>query len=163
MASASKHILEYNIEGPPEITSGIQKPFCSLYKTTLLLLKALRNGAPVDDLPDGAEVLGLAVLVLQIVGVLPSVDTHEGLEVAGHGVLVGAGDETEGARGLVLDEPGPAGALDASQGGVGLLLQVLKGTKVLVDGRLGINVSRTRGRELSSMEEEGIQHTSSLP
>lgn len=104
--------------------------------TARLLFKSLGHGAPVDDLPDGAKVLGLAVLVLQVVGVLPGVDAEQGLEVAGDGVLVGAGDEAEGARRLVLDEPGPAGALDAGESGVGLLLEVAKGTKVLVDGGL---------------------------
>jgi hypothetical protein len=68
--------------------------------------------------------------------VLPGVDAEEGLKVAGDGVLVQAGDDTEGARGLVLDQPGPAGALDAGEGGVGLLLEGLEGAKVLVDGGL---------------------------
>ena len=39
---------------------------------------------------------------------LPGVDAEEGLEVACDGVLVGAGDEAQGAGRLVLDEPGPA-------------------------------------------------------
>lgn len=69
---------------------------------------------------------------------LPGVDAHEGLEVAGDGVLVGAGDDGEGARSLVLDEPGPAGALDAGEEGVGLLLEVVKGAKVFVDGGLEV-------------------------
>ncbi len=101
-----------------------------------LFLETLRDGAPVDDIPNGTKVLGLAVLVLQIVCVLPGVYSKERLEVAGDGVLVGAGDEAEGAGGLVLDEPGPAGALDSGEGGVGLLLEVLEGAKVLVDGSL---------------------------
>lgn len=67
---------------------------------------------------------------------LPGVDAQQGLKVAGDRVLVGAGDEGEVAGGLVLDDPGPAGALDASEGSVGLLLEVLKGAEVLVDGSL---------------------------
>ncbi len=70
-----------------------------------LLLKTLGDVAPVDDLPDGAEVLGLAVLVLEVVGVLPGINAHQRLEVAGDGVLVCASDEAEGTRGLVLDVP----------------------------------------------------------
>jgi hypothetical protein len=68
--------------------------------------------------------------------VLPGVNAHQRLEVAGDRVLVGAGDETQSARGLVFDEPCPAGALDAGESSVGLLLEVIKGAKVLVDGRL---------------------------
>jgi hypothetical protein len=101
-----------------------------------LLLETLGDGAPVDDVPDGTEVLGLAVLVLQVVGVLPGVDAEEGLEVAGDGVLVGARDEAQGAGRLVLDEPGPTGALDAGEGRVGLLLEGVEGAEVLVDGSL---------------------------
>lgn len=115
-------------------------------RKTSLFAEALGDGAPVDDVPDGAEVLGLAVLVLEVVGVLPGVDAEEGLVVAGDGVLVGAGDDGEVARGLVLDEPGPAGALDAGEGGVGLLLEVFKGAKVLLDGGL-LLTPKPRGRE----------------
>lgn len=101
-----------------------------------LLLETLGNGAPVDNVPDGAKVFGLAVLVLEVVGVLPCVDAQQRLQVASNRVLVRAGDDAEGARGLVLDEPSPAGALDSSQRSVGLLLEVVKGAKVLGDGSL---------------------------
>ena len=67
---------------------------------------------------------------------LPSVNAHQRLKVAGDRVLAHASDEAEGARGLVLDQPGPAGALNASEGGVGLLLEVVERAKVLLDGSL---------------------------
>jgi hypothetical protein len=103
---------------------------------TCLVLKTLGNGVPVDNVPNGAKVLSLAVLVLKVVGVLPSVDTEKRLEVASNRVLVRAGDEAKGTGCLVLDEPGPAGALDTGEGSVGLLLEGLEGAKVLVDGSL---------------------------
>lgn len=99
----------------------------------LCLLEALADRLPVDDVPDGREVLGLAVLVLQVVGVLPGVNAEKGDEGARDGVLVGAGDEGQGARGRVLGEPGPAGALDAGESGVELLDKGLGGAKVLLD------------------------------
>ena len=69
------------------------------------LREALFNGLPVDDVPNGLEVLGLAVLVLEantcqhpvhsypttvdlLVGVLPGVNTEEGLELTNDRVLV---------------------------------------------------------------------------
>lgn len=67
---------------------------------------------------------------------LPSIDTHQGLEVSGNGVLVGTSNDAQGARGLVLDEPSPSGTLNTSESGVGLLLEGLEGAKVLVDGSL---------------------------
>ena len=36
--------------------------------------KAVLNDRPVDDLPEGGEVVGTAVLVVQIVGVLPDIE-----------------------------------------------------------------------------------------
>jgi hypothetical protein len=68
--------------------------------------------------------------------VLPGVDSQKRLQVAGDGVLVGASDEAEVSGRLVLDEPGPARALDAGEGSVGLLLEVVEGAKVLLDGSL---------------------------
>lgn len=67
---------------------------------------------------------------------LPGVDAHERHVVARDGVLVGAGDDLEGARGFVLDEPGPAAALDAGEGCVDLALEGLEGSEVTVDGGL---------------------------
>lgn len=103
---------------------------------TILFRESLGNSSPVNDIPNGTKVLSLAVLVLKVVGVLPGVNSQKRLQVAGDGVLVGTSDETEVSGRLVLDEPGPARALNAGEGGVGLLLEVLKGTKVLLDGGL---------------------------
>lgn len=100
------------------------------------LAEPLGHGLPVDHVPDGAEVLGLAVLVLQVVGVLPGVDAQQGDQVAGDGVLVRAGDQAQGARLLVLGDPGPAAALNAGEGGVGLLDEGRVGAEVALDGFL---------------------------
>ena len=34
---------------------------------------------PVDDFPDGGEVIGAAVLVLEVVGMFPDIDAENGL------------------------------------------------------------------------------------
>lgn len=102
----------------------------------LLLLESLRDSAPVDNLPDGTEILGLAVLVLQVVGMLPGINTQERLQIASDGVLVSTGDETKSTGRLVLDEPGPSRALNTSKSSVGLLLQVFERSEILVDGGL---------------------------
>lgn len=69
------------------------------------LRETLLHVLPVDHIPDSLEVFGLAVLVLQaayglakittqengrdlLVGVLPSINTEEGLELTNNGVLV---------------------------------------------------------------------------
>lgn len=65
----------------------------SLHHQHVSLLKALGDIGPVDDFPDGAKVFGLAILVLQVVGVFPRVDAHERFEVADDGILIGSGDQ----------------------------------------------------------------------
>lgn len=91
--------------------------------TKHLCLESLRNSLPVDDIPNRAEVFGLSVLVLQVVGVLPSVDTEQRNQVAGNRVLVRACDKAQRAALLILRQPRPTAALDASESRVGLLLQ----------------------------------------
>jgi len=82
------------------------------------LLQSLLNRLPVDDIPDRRKVLGLAVLVLQVVGVLPRIDTQERGVLAHHRVLVGVCPDLHLARLVILHEPRPATALDAGQRGV---------------------------------------------
>src|ERR1700691_912996 len=67
------------------------------------------DGRPVHDVPPRVEVVGAAVLVLEVVGVLPDVDAEQ-RDLAGGDrvVLVGAADHGEAVG--VEHEPGPAGA-----------------------------------------------------
>lgn len=101
---------------------------------------------PVDDVPDGVEVLSLAVLVLQVVGVLPGVDGEQGHEAGArdNGVLVGRGADRERSAcsaGGVRDQEGPAGALDACEDSVYALLERVVGAEL---GRYGAAERRVR-------------------
>lgn len=107
----------------------------------LSLLKPFRYSAPVDDVPDGVEVIGLLVLVLQVVRVFPSINAHKRNIVTDNRVLIHSSDDLKCAGGLVLDQPRPAAALDAGEGRVDLFLHVLKRTKVPLDGRLANSLS----------------------
>ena len=73
--------------------------------------------APGQDLPQLSEVGGAAVLVVEVVGVLPDVEGEERGEAAGDGV-VGAGllGDVEGAVGC-SGKPDPAGAEEGDAGG----------------------------------------------
>lgn len=64
----------------------------------------------------------LDVLVLEVEGVLPDVDTNDG-DVAKERVLVRSGDDLELLGIRVVAEPAPAGALDGGGDGVELLLE----------------------------------------
>src|SRR5712692_4877841 len=80
---------------------------CQLVTTTSLGIAA-RYFVPVDHVPPGVEIVGTAVLVLKIVGVLPDIVAHDWM-VAIHqwAVLVGGGDDLELAT-PIEDQPGPA-------------------------------------------------------
>lgn len=101
--------------------------------SSITLLQPLLSRLPVDNVPDSREVLGLAVLVLKVVCVLPGVNAEDGAELADHGVLVGVGLDADVAGLHVLHQPGPAGALDAGEGGVELALQLLERAVGVVD------------------------------
>ena len=75
------------------------------------------HDVPIDNPPEGLEVGGAAVLVVEVVGVFPDVEGQEGLEPMGGGV-VGAGvlADGQGAIGIGL-EPDPAGAEEGGAGG----------------------------------------------
>src|SRR5665811_904623 len=63
---------------------------------------------PVDDVPPGGEIFGTAVVVFQVVGVLPDVVAEDGVEALGDGaVLIGSADDLHFTGGL-------AGEPDAS-------------------------------------------------
>ena len=90
---------------------------------------------PVDDLPDLFQVLDPRVAVVNVVGVLPDIDGEQGLLAGGHGGAgVGGVHQLDGAVGI-LHQPGPAGA-EIGGGGLGeLLLELLEGAELGIDGR----------------------------
>lgn len=65
---------------------------------------------------------------------LPSVNTEDGSELTNNGVLVCVGSDLDGTSLGVLDQPGPAGALNTGQRGVELLLHRVETAVVGVDG-----------------------------
>ena len=104
-------------------------------------METLLSCLPVDHIPDGAEVLCLAVLVLQVVGVFPCVNSEDRAELADNRVLVRIGADLKRASLGILYKPGPAGSLDACQSSVHLLFQRVEGAEVRVD-RLGKRAGR---------------------
>lgn len=119
--------------------------------------KPLLSRFPVDSIPDGAEVLGFPVLVLEVICMLPSIDTEQWLKLPNNGILVllapfcvsiklaknmqlgkKSADrvslDTDLPRFDVLDQPRPSAALNPCQFGIHHLLQVLQSTKRRVNG-----------------------------
>ena len=90
---------------------------------------------PVDQLPECRQEIGTAVAVVDVIGVLPNVDSHHRTQSVGHRVAgVRLGDDRQ-FPGLVHRQPHPSGA-EQPHGGLGeLLLESLHRTERL--GELG--------------------------
>jgi hypothetical protein len=130
-----------------------------LPKSLKNLLQPLLSRLPVDNIPYSREVLGLAVLVLQVVGVLPGVDAKDGAELANDGVLVGVGLDADVAGLHVLHQPCPAGALDAGERGVELALQLVERAVGLGDlggESTGWGLAAALGLRGEVLPEEGV-------
>ena len=88
---------------------------------------------PVDDFPEGCDVLGTAVSVIDVVGVLPDVNGEERLEALNDGVAgVGLLGDDELAVG-VSGKPGPAGAKEPGRLGGELLLEGVERAELCID------------------------------
>src|SRR3972149_4270567 len=85
-------------------------------------LQPARHLGPVDDVPPGGDVVGPAVLVVEVVGVLPDVDAEDRrLALGERAVLVRR--RHDGEAGAAPDEPAPAAAEAGDPGLAQLLLE----------------------------------------
>ena len=111
---------------------------------------------PVHDFPEGLEVRGAAVLVVEVVGVFPDVEGEErGEAVGGGGVGAGVLADGESAGGIGL-EPDPAGAEEGGAFRFEVGLEVFEGAPLLPDaGRQGgfrDGTGGLRGTELREVQ-----------
>lgn len=91
---------------------------CYLPINSAPLLQSSLNSLPVNHIPNSIEILRLAVLILQIIRMLPSINTQQRCEFANDGILVGICADEDLTGLVVLDKPCPATALDTCQCGV---------------------------------------------
>jgi hypothetical protein len=90
---------------------------------------------PVDHLPDVFDVRGLAVEVLQVIGVLPHVDAKDQRVADDDGLLVGQRDDVKLACPRFSHQPAPAAALDAEQRRVERVPELFEAAPRRGDGR----------------------------
>lgn len=81
----------------PSTSAIIQCTVSSFHVHVDVLLESLLGRLPVDNIPDSAEVFGLAVLVLKVVCVLPRVNSEQGAELANDRILVRICSDLNGA------------------------------------------------------------------
>src|SRR3954449_4303818 len=110
----------------------IPAPMVLPWRSAAGLVVAPRHLVPVDHVPPRLEVVRALVLVLEVVGVLPDVDSDQRrLPRGDRRVLVGGARHREPRA--VVHEPGPAAAELADARGVHLLLELVEAAEGLVD------------------------------
>src|SRR6266849_3098001 len=79
-------------------------------------LIATCNLIPVDHIPPGVQIIGTAILVLQIVSMFPDVISHDRIQTLHQWAVLVSGRDNRKLAALVENEPGPTGAetLDAN-------------------------------------------------
>jgi hypothetical protein len=95
--------------------------------------EALVDFVPIDYVPPRGEIFGAAVVVLQVVGVLPDVVAEDGVEALGERVvLVGGGNDLNAAVGFA-SEPNPSGAELFCTGVIEFRLEVVEVSERFLD------------------------------
>ena len=96
--------------------------------------ETLCNVVPVEDVPDGLDVIRLDVLVLHVESVLPHIQHQQWGELhGGVALLVGQLLNEQAASNVVVTQHGPAGTLQAVCCCGEVCLELLEGTEVAVD------------------------------
>ena len=96
-------------------------------------MQVLGGEVPVRQLPEGLNVLGPRVAVVDVVGVLPDIAGQQGL-VLGRQRRAGVAGRAQFESSVRhLNEPRPAGAEQPESGLGELLLELLEGPEVLLD------------------------------
>ena len=117
---------------------------------------------PIDNVPEGVNVVALHVLVLQVEGVLPHVEEEQRDHGEGVIVLVAISnledDEPLGKH--VPGKDGPAGALNTGGGGGKFFLELLEGAELVVNGggKFTLGVGVLGGGQV--LPEEGVVNVS---
>src|ERR1035441_285293 len=144
------------IRRPPRSTLF---PYTTLFRSStrrlLTRVEAVFDGFPVHYVPPRGNVVRAAVLILQVVGVLPHVQAHHGVLALHHGaVLVGRGSDLEFAAGP--QQPRPAGTETGGRGLAELLLETLETAEGPDDGLGHVAHRRTSGAWPHNLPKHGM-------
>ena len=97
------------------------------------LSEAFADEIPVDDILEGFEVIGSAILVFEVIGVLPDIETEDGDSAGGVGaILIGEGFDGEFL--VFINQPSPATSEDFEGGGGIVFLKFGEASEGGVDG-----------------------------
>src|SRR6266567_2250873 len=115
---------------------------------TSALLVTVRNRIPVDYIPPGVQILGTAILVLKIVGMLPDIVTHHRIHTTHErAVLISCRDDLQFSI-RVKHKPCPTRAETLGASIIKSRFESIEGTKYLLDsaGKVASRFATTIGR-----------------
>ena len=112
--------------------------------------RSARRPWPVHRVPPGFEIVGAAVLVVQVIGVLPDVVADRTRLPSISGVSWLGASRSRACRPCVDGDEHPAGAEDARAGGVEVGLQLVEAAEIAVDrgGELAVRPAAARAHDL---------------
>jgi hypothetical protein len=110
-------------------SSFISAPRGNVQSFHNILLQSSLHSLPVDHIPNSIKVFCLAILILQVVRMLPSINTQQRGELAYNWILVCICADQDLTRFVIFDEPSPAAALNTGERGIEF---ALKGGEVFV-------------------------------
>src|SRR6266566_2068755 len=113
------------------------------------------NLVPVDNIPPGIEVLRTAVLIFEVIGMLPHVVTQDRIETVRQGViLVGGGNDSEAIA--TQNKPGPAGAKALHASIIECSLERIERAKLGIDRLCQITARLTAPVGGHALPEQGM-------
>ncbi len=122
------------------------------------LRKALCDGIPVHHVPPSGDVVGALVLIFQIVGVLPDIETEQGCAGVIHEGVILVRRAGDGELAVFLHEPGPARA-EATDAGFGEgFFEGIEGTEGSIDG-----IGQSTGRSAASIGGHAVPEEGVIP
>src|SRR4051812_4638078 len=93
----------------------------------------LRDLSPIHHIPPGLDVIGPAILVIEIIGVFPDIDAEQrGIALHQRAILVWCRSHFE-LSALVLDQPGPAAAETTGAGRGEFFLETVEASEGRLD------------------------------
>ncbi len=97
------------------------------------LSEAFADEVPVDDILEGFEVIGSAILIFEVIGVLPDIETEDGDSAGGVGAIL-IGEGFDGEFFVFINEPRPTTSEDFEGGGGIVFLKFGEASEGGVDG-----------------------------
>ena len=95
--------------------------------------EAFADEVPVDDILEGFEVIGSAILVFEVIGVFPDIETEDGNSAGGVGAIL-IGEGFDGEFFVFKNQPSPAASEDFEGGGCIVFLKFGEASEGGVDG-----------------------------